>query len=103
MMPWWMKEIVAVYGPWAIGWGLFLFLAWRVYADGKEGRARERAESREMITAYNDAMVEVTKAMAHQTTLFDERTKVLERLATSLIDLAARVEALDSNNPGRRR
>jgi hypothetical protein len=38
--------------------------------------------------------------MAHQTTLFDERTKVLERLATSLIDLSARVEAMD--NPGRR-
>lgn len=95
MMPWWMKDIVGAYGPWAIGWGLFLLLAWRVYNDGKESRDRERTESREILNAYNEAMLEVTKAMAHQTTLFDERTKVLERLATSLIDLSARVEAID--------
>jgi hypothetical protein len=92
MMEWFIREMVVQYGPWAMGWGLFIWLAWRTQKDAKSDRDSERERDKKIIDAYNAAMIETTKAMTHQTVLFDERTRVFEKLADAFQSLGAKID-----------
>ena len=89
-----LKALIEEYGLAVLGFLMFGVYAWRVYKDQKADKEAERSAYTVLLNAYNAALVDTTRAMTHQTVLFDERTRSFEDLAEALRSLSGNIREL---------